>query len=284
STERDPDVPIVGYRELRLSAGVERSFPLGSFATLSHNIQLNDPFTYLGTLDPNLGSVLVSYPELFVRMDLRDSALRPTKGAYLSTVLQVAGVGGDARDGKVQPEARAYVPLGEAVTLAFRASDGFLFAFNYGETVASNALTGTPGPGVSAADWVRDVQLMFLRGFFAGGPASNRGYGLREIGPHGVVPFYNPGQTTEDVVEICDPSDPRFSMAACVLPLGGLSLWEANAEVRFPIRGPLGGAVFLDAADVSPYELDVRLDRPHLSAGLGLRYETPIGPIRLDVG
>lgn len=284
STERDPDVPIVGYRELRLSAGVERSFPLGSFATLSHNIQLNDPFTYLGTLDPNLGSVLVSYPELFVRMDLRDSALRPTKGAYLSTVLQVAGVGGDARDVKVQPEARAYVPLGEAVTLAFRASVGFLFAFNYGETVASNALTGTPGPGVSAADWVRDVQLMFLRGFFAGGPASNRGYGLREIGPHGVVPFYNPGQTTEDVVEICDPSDPRFSMAACVLPLGGLSLWEANAEVRFPIRGPLGGAVFLDAADVSPYELDVRLDRPHLSAGLGLRYETPIGPIRLDVG
>lgn len=284
STERDPDVPILGYRELRVSAGVERSFRFGLFGSLSHNVQLNDPFTYLGTLDPNLGSALVSYPELFVRADFRDSALRPTKGAYLSTVLQAAGLGGEARDVKVQPEGRVYFPLSDDVTLAFRASVGFLFAFNYGETVASNASTGTPGPGVSEADWVRDVQLMFLRGFFAGGVASNRGYGLREIGPHGVVPFYNPGQTTEDVVEICEPSDPRFSAAACDLPLGGLSLWEASAEIRFPIRGPLGGALFLDAADVSPYELDLRLDRPHLSTGLGLRYETPIGPIRLDVG
>jgi len=70
----------------------------------------------------------------------------------------------------------------------------------------------------------------------------------------------------------------------CDLPLGGFSLWEASAELRFPLLGPLRGAVFADTGDVSPYKLDLRWNRPHLSAGLGLRYATPIGPVRVDVG
>jgi outer membrane protein insertion porin family/translocation and assembly module TamA len=61
-------------------------------------------------------------------------------------------------------------------------------------------------------------------------------------------------------------------------------LWEASLELRFPLLGPLRGAVFTDLADVSPYSLDLRLNRPHLSAGFGFRYGTPIGPVRLDVG
>jgi outer membrane protein insertion porin family/translocation and assembly module TamA len=70
----------------------------------------------------------------------------------------------------------------------------------------------------------------------------------------------------------------------CDLPLGGFSLWEASVELRFPLLGPLRGALFVDAGDVSPYQLSVRWDRPHLSPGLGLRYATPIGPVRFDVG
>jgi outer membrane translocation and assembly module TamA len=48
--------------------------------------------------------------------------------------------------------------------------------------------------------------------------------------------------------------------------------------------GGLRGALFIDTGDVSPYKLSIRLDRPHLSAGIGFRYATPIGPVRLDVG
>jgi outer membrane protein insertion porin family/translocation and assembly module TamA len=284
SSERDPDLPILGYRDLRASAGVERSLFWKLHGALTHNVQINDPFTYVGTLDPDLDMALVSYPELFLRLDARDDRLEPTKGVYASTSLQVAGVGGDARDIKVQPEGRAYVPLGRKVVLAFRATAGFLFPENYGDTVASNAFTGTPG--TSRSEWVRDVQLMFLRGFFGGGPGSNRGYALREIGPHGTVPFYNPGQSSEELSGNCDPAtaeDPEDLPGNCDLPLGGFSLWEASAELRFPLTGPLRGAVFADLADVSPYKFSLRW-RPHFSPGVGIRLGTPIGPIRFDIG
>jgi outer membrane protein insertion porin family/translocation and assembly module TamA len=161
-----------------------------------------------------------------------------------------------------------------------------LFAENYGDTVATNAATGTPGNSSHAA-WVRDIQLMYLRGFFGGGPGSNRGYGQREIGPHGAVPFYNPGQSSQDPSAACSATqnpDAGPLPADCALPLGGFSLWEASAELRFPLLGPLRGAVFADSGDVSPDRLSLRWDRPHLSAGLGLRYSTPIGPVRFDVG
>ena len=251
---------------------------------MTHNVQISDPFTYVGPLDPDLDTAVVSYPELFLRLDARNDRLAPTSGAYASNSLQIAGVGGDARDIKVQPEARGYVPLGGRYTLAARGTVGFLFADNYGETVAPNAFDAPLG--ADRATWVRDIQLMYLRGFFAGGPGSNRGYALREIGPHGRVPFYNPGQSSEEFSEGCElttvPADDLSPN--CDLPLGGFTLWEASLELRFPLLGPLRGAVFADVADVSPYKLDFRFDHPHLAVGLGFRFVTPIGPIRLDVG
>jgi outer membrane protein assembly factor BamA len=284
SSNREAGAPILGYRDLRASAGLERSLFWKLNGTLSQNVQVSDPFTYVGTLDPDLNTAVVSYPELFLRLDARNDRLEPTSGVYASTSLQVAGLGGDARDVKLQPELRGYLPVGR-LTFAARGTLGLLFAENYGDTVATNAFTGDGG--TSRAAWVRDIQLMYLRGFFGGGPGSNRGYGQREIGPHGAVPFYNPGQSSQDPTASCDAAQNPGTGALpgnCDLPLGGFSLWEASAELRFPLLGPLRGAFFVDAGDVSPYQLSVRWDRPHLSAGLGLRYATPIGPVRFDVG
>ncbi len=279
SSERDASAPILGYRDLRASAGLERSIYWKLFGSLSHNVQVNNPFTYVGELDDALDTAVVSYPELFLRLDARDDRLEPKKGAYASTTLQFAGVGGDARDFRVQPEARVYVPLGGRYNFAARGSFGLLYAGNYGNTIPTNATSNIDG--LDRAEVVRDIQLMYLRGFFAGGPGSNRGYALREIGPHGAVPFYNPGQTSEEFAGTCMS---RQDSPNCNLPLGGFTLWEASAEFKFPLIGDLRGALFLDAADVSPYDVDFRFDRPHLSGGIGVRYATPIGPVRLDVG
>ena len=61
-------------------------------------------------------------------------------------------------------------------------------------------------------------------------------------------------------------------------------MWEASMEIRFPLTGDLYGTVFLDASDVSSEVAFIGLDSPHLSVGPGIRYHTPIGPVRLDIG
>jgi outer membrane protein insertion porin family/translocation and assembly module TamA len=284
SSQRQAGDPILGYRNLRAAVGLERSLYRKLHATLTQNLQISDPFAYVGSLDPDANTAIVSYPELLITLDLRDDPIEPRAGAFFSNSFQVAGVGGKARDLKVQPDLRGYVPLGRGLTLASRASVGFLFPQNYGDTIALDAATGSGGPNRAA--WVRDVELMYLRGFFGGGPGSNRGYALREIGPHGAIPFYNPSLDTQQT-GACAVTQVTASGELppdCRLPLGGFSLWEASLELRFPITGPLRGAVFADTGDVSPYKVDIRLDHPHLSAGVGVRYGTPIGPVRLDVG
>lgn len=281
SPDAIPGAPILGYRELRASAGLERGY--GKFnGIVTHNVQLNSPFAYQGSKDPDLHTIVVSYPAVTAMLDFRDSQVQPHAGVYFASTIQFAGVGGDARDWKLQPEARGYLPISRRVTLALRATMGLLFPLNYGATIEPDAATKTPG-AASRADWVRDLQILFLRGFFSGGPGSNRGYLPREIGPHGIVPFFNPGQTSAQIAAECDPANPTYSVVNCSLPLGGFTLWELSVELRFPIGGPIEGALFTDGSDVSPQTLLFRW-RPHISSGFGLRYVTPIGPVRLDVG
>jgi outer membrane protein insertion porin family/translocation and assembly module TamA len=71
---------------------------------------------------------------------------------------------------------------------------------------------------------------------------------------------------------------------SCTIPIAGLSLWEFSNELRIPIAGPFATAVFCDMGDASPNPHDLRFNRPHLSCGAGASYDTPVGPIRLDVG
>lgn len=302
SGQRSLDVPIIGYVDNRASVGLERVY-YRLYSYLSQNVQVNVPFYYFvkeeKDRDSALKPVTVSYPALTTTLDLRDDPVHPHRGIFIGNELEVAGLGGQARDVKVQPELRAYIPITKRITLASRGSIGLLFAQNYGETVLSNALEGAPSedirnrygsPAAVREAWVKDIQLMFLRGLFAGGAGSNRGYGIREIGPHGAVPFYNHGQsrnsTSADQPTQLDNlycTTTTNNPDVCDLPLGGFTLWEASIELRVPLGGALSGTLFTDAADVSPRRLSFRF-RPHLSSGFGLRYDTPVGPIRFDLG
>ena len=91
--------------------------------------------------------------------------------------------------------------------------------------------------------------------FYTGGMNSNRAYGYRELGPT---------NTQGD-------------------PLGSDSVLETTVEYRFPVYGDFRGVVFNDNTYIgNSYYPDY--DQGYYSAGLGLRYSTPIGPIAIDFG
>jgi outer membrane protein insertion porin family/translocation and assembly module TamA len=296
-----PDAPVVGYREVKAPVGVDRTFWKKLYVSLDYTFQLENPFSYVQPLDPALENVFLSFPELVARLDFRDDPVRPHKGVYLASTLQVAGgvFGGTATDVRVQPEVRTYVPIMRGLTFATRASVGLLFSSNYGkgwndELERSAASAGPVSSTATQADidahnaartqLTHDAQVMYFRGFFSGGPTTNRGFPLLGVSPHGVVPFLNPANAAQQVQFSCDPAGPSFDAQRCFLPVGGFTLWELQDEVRWDISGPLSSALFCDMSDVSPQQADIRLSHLHLSCGVGAAYDTPVGPIRLDVG
>jgi outer membrane protein insertion porin family/translocation and assembly module TamA len=268
------DDVILGYRELKGAVGVERLFFDNHLfvGTFVHG-QAYYPFTYVGVLDEDLRRVFIRYVELSTHLDFRDDGLHPHKGAFLSNSLQLAGgfLGGSVSDVKVQPELRLYAPVSSTVTFAVRTTVGFLFPRDYGQALNEELRD----------EDTRDQQLLYFRAFFSGGPSSNRGYPYRAVGPHGPGAFLAPNLSATEFRDRCGAG---YSADACRIPLGGLTLWEASAEVRYPILGPLTGAVFADASDVTREETTFHFQYLHLSTGAGLRYDTPVGPIRLDVG
>ncbi|HEV7660250.1 MAG TPA: BamA/TamA family outer membrane protein [Allosphingosinicella sp.] len=93
------------------------------------------------------------------------------------------------------------------------------------------------------------------RRFYAGGGGSVRGYGFQELGPH----------------------DPVFDD-----PIGGRSLTEFSLEARIRV-GDFGIVPFVDAGNVSTTPLP-RFGNLQFGAGIGARYHTRFGPIRIDIG
>ena len=111
--------------------------------------------------------------------------------------------------------------------------------------------------------------------FFAGGGSTLRGFPLDGAGPQEIIPACGV------------PTDP----ATCVkitVPQGGNELLILNTELRFPlnaIHDGLGIVTFYDGGNVFPtIGFHDFTELYSNSVGLGLRYATPVGPIRIDVG
>jgi outer membrane protein assembly factor BamA len=110
--------------------------------------------------------------------------------------------------------------------------------------------------------------------YFSGGGSSLRGFAIDEAGPQRVVPFCNVLAQQTGCVNI-------------TVPVGGRELFILNSEVRFPlhISKALGGVIFYDGGNVySAINLPNFVNNYSNTVGIGLRYATPIGPIRIDVG
>ena len=287
TTQADKGEPIIGYTEFKGATGVDRTFGK-LFVSFGYNMQVEYPFAYRGTLDPALRTLVISYPELIARLDLRDNRVHPRAGLYLATDVQVAGGPflGDAFDVKVLPEVRTYLPLHRRVVFATRGALGFLFPFNYGDVVENHLGPADVLTDANRGERVRDIETVYFRGLYSGGASSNRGFPLRGIAPHGVVPFLNPSTASQQIAAKCNPvpGAPPPDLETCSIPIGGFTLWELSNELRFSISGPFSTVTFCDMSDVSPHPASLRFDHLHLSCGVGARYETPVGPIRLDIG
>ncbi|MDB5214680.1 MAG: outer membrane protein assembly factor YaeT precursor [Myxococcaceae bacterium] len=279
-----PNASVIGYGEFRDAIGLERGI-WKFFGSLSYNDQIAYPFSYVANRDPNLSLIVISYPELYTTFDFRDDKIHPSKGIFLGNTLQVAGLGGNATDIKVQPEVRGYIPLyKKKLVLATRGTVGLIEAPNYGNVVETGPKNGNLGPDPAAA--TKDYQLTFFRGFFSGGPNGNRGYPIRGVGPYDIVPFLTPQTEAGQINAECRNTSTGALVVdeRCRSPTGGFTLFELSGELRYVVSGPLSVAAFCDSSDVSPRPNNLRFDHLHLSCGGGGRYDTPAGPIRLDVG
>ena len=110
--------------------------------------------------------------------------------------------------------------------------------------------------------------------FFSGGADSLRGFPINGAGPQRPLP-------------VCtNPSNPSTCTLISV-PVGGDMLFIVNSELRFPlpIYHGLGAAVFYDGGNVySNINLRQFGDDFTHSVGVGIRYQTPVGPVRFDIG
>jgi translocation and assembly module TamA len=128
-------------------------------------------------------------------------------------------------------------------------------------SAAAYQMLGTPRAVAAArvrfgsilADDLRDVPAN--KRFYAGGGSSIRGYEFRRVGP------------------LDSNGDPT----------GGRSVAEVGAEIRLLVTETIGVVPFVDGGQVYKTTLPGFDEDLRWAAGLGLRYVTPIGPIRLDV-
>ncbi len=264
---------VIGYSEVTSSIGVERTF-FGTVlpTTFSLNVQSNTPFNYQGDDDyPGLDAVLVTYPELVNHIDFRDDPIQPTEGVFIKNSIQVAipFSSGQVSDLRIQPEVRTFYPLDDAhqVILATRLGVGMVLLNNYGESQGNYT-----DPNV-----VADQHKKLFRAFYSGGPGSNRGYPYRRIGPQGPIGFLIPNDVN------CDDAADQ-DLPTCIRPLGGLTMWEFSTEIRYRTSKEWSVVGFIDASNVSLDSLQFKFDAPHISIGPGVRYMSPVGPIRVDVG
>jgi outer membrane protein assembly factor BamA len=198
--------------------------------------------------------------------DGRDNPLTPTRGTFLSADGEVAARALLSEVGYLKTffQASNFRPVGSGTrtVLALRAQVGL--ARGFAREVSTLDVDGLP-----ATTTLRDLPVS--QRFFAGGGTTVRGFPLDRLG-----------------VYDADCSSCSVLNPATGLSVGGNALVVLNAEVRHALaqvfNRSLGIVAFLDAGNVFSNVTDLDLGRIRGGTGFGFRYDSPLGPLRLDVG
>jgi len=254
SVERNSENPL-------FTAGLgDLSFQVERLISRKNNTRLQVRYDFNKT---NLSNLLV--PELVLEQD-RHVRL----STFSATLIH------DTRDKPLDAHRGTYSTVNFGITpTALGSSANFtkLFAqYAYYKPVHSLVFANSIRLGLAApfaGSFVPTSQL-----FFSGGGTSLRGFPIDQAGPQRLVPFCNVLEGESGCVNI-------------TVPVGGKQLVILNSEARFPlgIIKSLGGVVFYDGGNVySAINFNNFVNNYTNTVGVGLRYSTPIGPVRIDFG
>ena len=194
--------------------------------------------------------VRVGIASINLVQDRRDDPVDPHKGLYTTVDFGVAdhAFGSQVNFARLLIRNSTYYPIGKRLVLARSTEFGEIYAFHN---------NGDPALAVPLAER-----------FFGGGGNSDRGFPEFQAGPRDTGTGF---------------------------PLGGSALLFNQTELRFPLIGDnIGGVFYHDMGNIysSLKQLSFRTDQHDLkdfdymvhAVGFGIRYRTPVGPLRVDLG
>jgi outer membrane protein assembly factor BamA len=241
---RGTNVDVV--RQLTPSLRLSGRYSFSSTRTFDEQLSEEDQ----STIDRLFPRVRLSGFSGAVARDTRDDLLDPTRGMFVSGEGTVAAraLGGQVGFMKTYLQVFSFhrLPRTQRVILAARASLGLADGFE-------QEVEGT-------SEIVEDLPAS--ERFFAGGDTTIRGFALDRVGTTG----------------------PNGTISTNGFPTGGNAVLILNGELRFPLKGDFGAVAFVDGGNVYRRVTEFDLGDLRSAAGLGLRYRSPFGPIRFDVG
>lgn len=205
--------------------------------------------------------------------------LAPTKGYRATADLEHASsfTISDFRYNRASADAATYYPVRKRGVIAGHVRLGWIHPLkSTGDALNTQA----------------DDLLHPRKRFYAGGSRSVRGFAENQLGPR-VLTIPNarlrrkdPGCTEDIDITLCDPNAPDISRLDFEpRPLGGNIVAETSAEFRFPVWRQIMGAAFVDAGYVAQRQNpDLPKSKAAITPGFGVRYLSPVGPIRIDFG
>ncbi len=261
------------YNERNYGASVSLARAFGQFwaGSITYTLQEFNLYDFADNSPPELvregGWRSDSSITLGMSYDSRDSPLLTRRGAHADFSAEFAG-------GPL---------LGQTNIYKFQADAQKYFLLPYDCILMVGGATG------AAANYGDSTEVPLFDRFFIGGSRSVRGFHNRDVGPvtsavtYRNATFVRSGVTTTEVIPVTYQQE----------PLGADTMAYQNTELSFPIIDRVRGAIFNDVgfADPDPFTYTrIFKSSPYpgatgelvMAAGVGLRLDLPIGPLRLD--
>jgi outer membrane protein assembly factor BamA len=233
------------------------------------SIQISPLLIPLYTQPVRIGLAAVNFVQ-----DKRDDPIESHKGVFNTVDVGLASniFGSQSSFTRFLGRNTTYHQIGKKLVLARSLNVGWLLPITQGLTVDQP----------SQADIFSGValeEIPLAERLFSGGGSSHRGFPENQAGPRDIGVPQGPGGI---------PSEPTG------FPLGGNAVLFNKVELRFPLIGDnIGGVIFHDAGNVfrTPGSISFRVKQRDPSdfgymvhaAGFGVRYRTPLGPVRADL-